>query len=300
VHERDQARAQLQSAVQQANARIQEANNAVAQERATAKKHADEFGQRMQRAEARIAQIQQENQSKIQEMEARLKEAQSGQAQRQKRVGELEQAMEGANATRVKGEKELQARIQAADQKANEAAARLAAAMGDRKALDTRHLKDLDELTAKHRGEVERRDQVKAQEVKRLQDAVQEKSKQLKVVELELARYKSKAVGPPTASSPSRATAPTSPGLPPARVNPAPPPLHQPSDDATAAFAIPPQVAAPSQSRPPLASQPRPAVAARRPSQPLAEERPAQPPPAPAKVADDDADFTSIIDNLGD
>ena len=140
---------------------------------------------------------------------------------------------------------------------------------------------------------------MKAQEVKRLQDAVQEKSKQLKVVELELARVKSKAMGPPTASSPSRTgLSPAASALPPARVNPAPPP--QPIGETTMPIA-PPQVSSPSsQSRLPVASPGRPGVPAKRPAQPLSEERPAQPPPIPAKVVDDDDDFTSIIDNLGD
>ena len=122
----------------------------MAQERASAKKHAEELGQKLQRAEARIAQVQQEK--PVQGAgDGDAPQGGPGQlAQRQRRVGELEQAMEGSNATRVKGEKELQARIQAAEQKANESAARLAAAMADRKALDNRHLKDLEDLTAKH------------------------------------------------------------------------------------------------------------------------------------------------------
>ena len=42
---------------------------------------------------------------------------------------------------------------------------------------------------------------MKGQEVVRLQHAVQEKSKALKVVELELARYKSRPAGAPTVGS---------------------------------------------------------------------------------------------------
>ena len=53
----------------------------------------------------------------------------------------------------------------------------------------------MEELNAKQKAEIERREQVKAQEVQRLQAAVQEKSKALKVVELELARYKNKPPG---------------------------------------------------------------------------------------------------------
>ncbi len=55
---------------------------------------------------------------------------------------------------------------------------------------------------------------MKAQEVQRLQAAVQEKSKQLKVVELELARYKNKPA--PAAGVTARPSIGTSSSLPPA------------------------------------------------------------------------------------
>jgi ParB family chromosome partitioning protein len=71
-------------------------------------------------------------------METRLKEAQSQLATRQRRVAELEQAMEGANAVRTRAEKELQAKITAAEQKANDAAAKLQAAIAEKKTIEAR------------------------------------------------------------------------------------------------------------------------------------------------------------------
>jgi chromosome segregation ATPase len=312
LHERDQVRAQLQSSVQQANARIQEANAAIAHEKANAKKTVEEVTQRVQRAEARIAQVQQEGASKQAEAETRFKEAQAELTRRQRRIAELEQAAEGASAVKVRAEKELQAKILAAEQKTNDTATRYATALQERKALEARHQKDLDDLATKQKAEIERRDQVKAQEVKRLQDAVQEKSKQLKVVELELARYKNKPAG--VTSSPSRIPSTTVPSAPPMRAA-APPPVGG-DDEEGETTGINPMPAAAPRAAPPAA--PRAAAPTRPPVSVTAPLPQKVPPPrdertvvmtpaqaaaaqgAPKPAADEEADFTSIIDGLGD
>ena len=54
-------------------------------------------------------------------------------------------------------------------------------------------LTEREELVAKQRAELERRDAAKAQEVARLQQSVQERARALKVAELELARLKARA-----------------------------------------------------------------------------------------------------------
>src|SRR3712207_7353213 len=90
----------------------------------------------------------------------------------------------------------MNAKVAAAEAKANEAATKLAAAQRERKELEAKQLKEIEDLNAKQKAELERRDSIKAQEVARLQQSVQEKSKALKVAELELARYKSKAPAP--------------------------------------------------------------------------------------------------------
>lgn len=307
VHERDQVRGQMQTAIQQANARIQEANNAIAQEKAAGKKHADELGAKLQRAEARIAQIQQEATTRAQEMETRLKDAQSQLAQRQRRVAELEQAVETSSAARTRSEKELQAKIAAAEHKAQETTSKLQAAMAERKSLEAKHLKDLEDAGGKHKAEMERREQVKAQEVKRLQEAVQEKSKQLKVVELELARYKNKP-GAPARPATSAAPAAARPAPP----TPGPSQSHLGDDEemATKVNAIPVDIA--KSAAPPRAAAPpankqtgtRPAVsitAAAPQKRPQGEDRTVVVATSNSlPKSDDDVDFTSIIDNLGE
>lgn len=307
VHERDQVRGQMQTAIQQANARIQEANNAITQEKAAGKKHADELGAKLQRAEARIAQIQQEAATKTQEMETRLKDAQSQLAQRQRRVAELEQAVETSSAARTRSEKELQAKIAAAEHKAQEAMSRLQAAMGERKSVEAKHLKDLEDANTKHKAEMDRREQVKAQEVKRLQEAVQEKSKQLKVVELELARYKNKpgATARPATGTMAARPAPPTPG-------PAQSQLGDDDEMATKVNAIPVEIAKTAAPPRPAAAPPANKQTGTRPAVSITAAAP-QKRPQPGEdrtvvvatsnslpKSDDDVDFTSIIDNLGE
>lgn len=337
--ERDQVRTQMQTTVQQANARIQEANAAIAQEKAAGKKHSDDLTQKAQRAEQRIAQVQSEMQGKLAEMETRLKEAQSQLAQRQRRVSELEQATEQTNATRVRAEKELQAKIAAAESKANEAATRLAAAANDKKAFDAKHLKEIEDLHAKQKAEIERREQVKAQEVKRLQEAVQEKSKQLKVVELELARYKNKpATSSPSGIQAAPAAARAAPPRPAAssiansfigedeeqatRVNTIPVDLQKKAAAATQSASVPktgntgiPVQSAPGTgktgipvAKPGVAAPARPGVAITAAPAQKRQEKEDRTVVMPAATAsalppaqgDDDVDFTSIVDNLGE
>src|SRR5581483_7488643 len=117
-------------------------------------------------------------------------------ALRARKVSELEQALEAAGQNKARAEKELQAKIAAAEGKAQEASMKLAQAAKEKKDLEARHLKELEDQVQKQKAEIERREAIKQQEVTRLQAAVQEKSKALKVGELELARYKNKPAGP--------------------------------------------------------------------------------------------------------
>jgi hypothetical protein len=184
---------------------------------------------------------------------------------------------------------------------------KLQAAMGERKAMEAKHLKDLEDAVAKHKAEMDRREQVKAQEVKRLQEAVQEKSKQLKVVELELARYKNK----PGAPAARPAAAP--PAAPPAaRPAAGPPSQSQLGDDeemATKVNAIPVDVARSAAARP--AAPPANKQTGARPAVSITAAAPQKRPQGEDRTvvvatsnslpkSDDDVDFTSIIDNLGE
>ncbi len=335
--ERDHLKAQMQAQIQQANARVTEANNALHLDKVNAKKVADDYAAKLQRTEARVAQVQVEAQARNQDAEAKAKDLNNQLALRGRRVSELEQALEGASSTRAKGEKELGAKVAVAETKANEAAAKLQAMTRERKELEGKHVAQLEELGIKQKAELDRREQVKAQEVLRLQSAVQEKSKALKVVELELARYKNKPF-PAAATARPLAARPLEPKP------PSPPSLSgEPADEAfeeatrTNIISVEPRTAGPQGAsgmrteavRIPTKTQPgmgfarttgatHPAVAVPKVANPLAssassakrpaerDERTVVMPPGtatlPKKQAgdDDDDDFTSLIDNLGD
>ncbi len=154
-----------------------------------------EYAQSSQRATAQqqqLARLNQEQQARLTDLETKQKEGQAQLAIRARKVQELESAVENLHGVKSRLEKEVHAKVAAAEEKAKDLTVKLNASVKDRKDYEFRHQKDLEELAAKHKLESERREAVKGQEVLRLQQAVQEKSKALKVAELELARYKGK------------------------------------------------------------------------------------------------------------
>jgi len=184
---------ELSAELELAQQRADEFSGQLERERAERKRLADQLNALSSRSERQIAQATQEAKTLSAELGAKVKEAEEQLANRARKIHELETAVEHLHGAKSRIDKESASRLLAAESKANEAAARLAGVMKDRKEIDGRHLKEMDELTAKHKVELERRDSVRLQEVARLQQAVQEKSKALKVVELELARYRTKA-----------------------------------------------------------------------------------------------------------
>jgi hypothetical protein len=161
----------------------------------------------------------------------------------------------------------------------NEAAAKLSAASKEKKELEARHLKELDDLVAKQKLESERRDTVRAQEVQRLQQAVQEKSKALKVVELELARYKTKGAAAPSAAR-SAAPAAAKPTV-----------ADVPAADAAA---HPPRPATPAAAAARPAARPAPAAVAAK--VPVANPAPPRKAPPPALGDADSGDRTVVME----
>ena len=107
---------------------------------------------------------------------------------------------------------------------------KLAAAQRVQKDLEARLQKEGAEQAQKLKAELERREAQRQQEVARLQQALQEKSKQLKVMELEVQRIKQKGGSPSSGSplpSPGCAQVSASPS-PAARKPPPPPPSIDP------------------------------------------------------------------------
>ena len=153
------------------------------------------LSEQLSQAEVKIAKLSQEHQSRGAEIDSRQKDFQNQLGARARKIQELEAAVENLAAAKFRLEKDVNAKATVAEGKAKELGARLAAALKERKELEARHAKELEDQASKHKVELERREQVKAQEVVRLQQAVQEKSKALKVVELELTRYRAAKPG---------------------------------------------------------------------------------------------------------
>ena len=207
VAERDRVKETLGAQLQDVTAKAQQLNTMLQNERKDYTRTTDEVNQKLQRAEGRVAQLTQDLSTKLGDLETRSKEAQLQLQQRTKKIQELELAFENATSAKTRAEKDAAARIAAAESRANEASAKMGGLAKERKDLEGKQLNELNELIAKQKTELERRDAIKAQEVARLQQTVQEKSKQLKVVELELARYKTKgtaAAGAPKAGGVAR------------------------------------------------------------------------------------------------
>ncbi len=87
---------------------------------------------------------------------------------------------------------------------------RLQAELRERQDGESRQARELEAIVGRHKQELERKEQQRQQEISKLRESVQEKAKALRVVELELERYKSRllqgggsSVAPrPSSSSP--------------------------------------------------------------------------------------------------
>ena len=87
------------------------------------------------------------------------------------RLEQLEQSIEAAAQAKARSDKELMGKVAAAEGKAQETAQKVMQAAKEKKDLEARHLKDLEDQVTKQKAELERREAVKQQEVQRLQAA---------------------------------------------------------------------------------------------------------------------------------
>ena len=86
------------------------------------------------------------------------------------------------------------------EQRAADGARRIEQLAGERREADARATRAVEETQARFREELARRDQLRAQEVQRLQAALQERARRERSLELELARLRAEAAGEPVAS----------------------------------------------------------------------------------------------------
>jgi len=222
--DRETQRREAQAALQTRDSKIGELGvqlQAAQQER---RKVEEEGGLRVQRAEARAKELDLKAEQALQARDRIEREGQTGLQQRAKRIQDLEQALEAATAAKARAEKDLAARAQQAEAKAQDLIQRLATALRVQKDLEARLQKEGTEQSQRFKGELERREAQRQQEVARLQQALQEKSKQVKVMELDLQRLKQRGgPGPSPGSSVPKPGSPTS-ALPVTRKAPPPAP----------------------------------------------------------------------------
>jgi ParB family chromosome partitioning protein len=213
--ERDSLRQELQTQVGARDARVAELQSALSQLNHDRRRVEEEVAARSTRAEGKIKDLEARLTEAVGARERQERELQAASAARARKIQELEQSVELGNAGRARVERELGQRAQAAEAKALELSQKLAQTQRLQRELEGRLQKETGEAAAKMRAEIERRDAQRSQEVARLQQALQEKAKALKVMELELLRVKNRPSS--AASLPIRTPIrrPTSPPPPP-------------------------------------------------------------------------------------
>jgi chromosome segregation ATPase len=296
--EHDGMKKELSAQLEAQTQRVEELSAQLEREKVEHKRAFDQHVAQVSRAEKQIAHATQEAKVRATEVERKLHQANEQVAHRAKKIQELEAAVENLHGVKARLERDSHARVAAAESKASEMAAKLSAALRERKELDARHLKEMEDLAGKHKHELERRDAVRMQEVARMQQSVQEKSKALKVVELELARYRTKGPTNPVPGKPIPSAA-RSPGLPGSAA-----PARTPAGTKSPIGPLDPGDSHGSPASSPRASAPRPLAGSGlpKPGAPSANKSPSAEPrernilPPPAPNSDDD--WTVIVDEL--
>ena len=234
-HQLEGLKKDSQSATAQRDQKLSELAAELAKEKAARKKLEDEGQQLRAQADARVKDALAKLEGARVEAAQKEQAAQQQLALRTKKVQEMEQALESAQSGKARAEREAAAKLAAGESKERELTAKLQQAMRALKESEAKAMAAVDDATAKAKTEIERRDQQRAGEIQRLQQSLQEKSKQLKVAELEVQRLKSRAEAPPPPPRPpvNSARPPTG-GLPAARAaapaRAAPPQARPPSD----------------------------------------------------------------------
>ena len=158
--------------------------------------------------QARAARAETRSQELASRAEAAAREAGLAQAARA-RVQEVEAQLLAAGQARARLEKELTARASAAEARAVDGARRIEQLAAERREAEARAVKAVEEAQARFRDELTRRDQLRADEIDRLQTALQERARREKTLELELQRAKGgRNVVQPQPATPPAATSP--------------------------------------------------------------------------------------------
>ncbi len=181
------------AAVSASQAQLEALIAEVAGEREANRRREAELRRLSQQAEAQLAAEKSQSQRAVEEHDRTIQELTEQTRIRAKRAQEIEKALETATSQRSRLEREQQKTVEEVDAKLNDLTTRLTNAQREKKEVELRISRELDEVAARHRAELGRREQQRGLEVGRLQTALQDKTKALKVAELELARIKARA-----------------------------------------------------------------------------------------------------------
>jgi DNA repair exonuclease SbcCD ATPase subunit len=196
--EKENLRRELTAAISQKDAKVNELSAGLSTERGERRREADEWSARVTREQGRARELEKALEAARADKAKALAEANEKVAARGRRSQEIEQALESAVGAKARLERDAGAKVVQLEARAAEAVQRMQAALRERKDVEVKHARELEELSARHKSDLERREQQRLVEIQKLQGSVQEKSKALKVAELELARIKAKA-GPAAA-----------------------------------------------------------------------------------------------------
>ncbi len=208
VAEKEVLRQDMTQGYGQRDAKLSELNSLLAGERAERRREAEGLAANAAREASRAKELLHAMEAAKEERAKIVAEANEKLALRIKRIQEMEQALESAVSAKSRIEREATAKIGQMESRVAELLQRLQMAFREKKSLEDKHVTELEELAQKYKLEVERKEQQRLMEVQRLQQSVQERAKALKVVELELARFKARAGGNPGIGIP-RSAAPS-------------------------------------------------------------------------------------------
>ena len=230
----ENARKDAANSAAQRDQKLGDAASQLNKEKDVRRKLEEDLANLRAQAEQRLKDAQQKIEQARAEAAQKDQVAQQQLAQRAKKVQEMEAALEASQAAKAKAERDLAAKAGSSESREKELTTKLQQAVRILKEQEAKTAAAVDDANNKAKAEIDRRDAARSTEIQRLQQSLQEKSKALKVAELEVQRLKAKADAPGTARPATSARPPTS-GT----------PAVKPATAAAAPKAVPPPSARP-------------------------------------------------------
>jgi len=189
---RAQAEREWRASAARKDARVGELSSQLAADRDASRKREEDLRRQLEELQAGADAARSEAAREIEARDRSVQELTLQARTAARKAQELERALAEADAARAAHEGERDGKVAQIEAQLAEATARVHAAARGKREAELRIARETEEMASRHRSELERRDQQRAIEVSRLQAALQEKTKALKVAELELSRIKAR------------------------------------------------------------------------------------------------------------